>query len=182
MWEKSRNGETRLNYSDIVKELENATGFDLFRLRVAIDRMLDDPEKITALKGNLRTGQEVEYFLPEENRVIKAVVTGIKRTRVNVKNISDGRSWSIPYYYINIHGVDTDISGAGKHRGLGRNEVKVGDMVGFVDKTGQERHGKIIRLNTKSVTLDCGWRVGYGLLFKIFEQDNSVILQIDQTT
>ena len=171
-----------MDYSEIVKQLEEATGFDLFRLKVAIERMLDDPVKILALKRQLRKGQEIEYFEPDENRIIKAVVTGIKRTRVDVKSLDDGSLWSIPYYYINIHGVDTDISGVKKERGLDRNEVKVGDRVGFINKEGNELYGKIIRLNRKSVTLDCVdsvWRVAYGCLFKILDQDHSTIELIE---
>ena len=54
--------------------------------------------------------------------------------------------------------------------GLGRNEVAVGDTVGFFDRDGNERYGKVTRLNQKkTVTLDCDngkWRVPYKFLFK----------------
>jgi hypothetical protein len=40
-------------------------------------------------------------------------------------------------------------------KGLGRNEVAIGDVVGFVDRDQNHRTGKIIRLNDKTVTLQC---------------------------
>lgn len=163
-----------MNYSDIVKELEKASGFDLFRLKAAIDRMLDDPKLILQLKSILRVGQEVEYFLPDENRTVKATIQKFKRTQVSVRNIVDGESWSIPYYFINIHNVDTSIVGEVGNVGLGRNEVKVSDLVGFMDKGNNEKYGVVVRLNQKTVSLDCGdekWRVSYSCLFKVVAPD-----------
>lgn len=163
-----------MNYSEVISALDSATGFDLFRIKSAIARMLDDPARIIELKRNLIVGQEVEYFEPEENRVIRAKVLSFKRTRVSVQNIEDGSRWTIPYYYINIHQVDTSVSNDARNSGLDRNEVKVGDLVGFKDKNNQELYGRVIRLNQKTVTLECdagSWRVSYGLLFKILGPD-----------
>jgi hypothetical protein len=45
-------------------------------------------------------------------------------------------------------------------------------MVGFLDRSQQQRSGRIIRLNDKTVTLLCNqqqWRVGYGLLHRVVE-------------
>jgi hypothetical protein len=39
-----------MNYSDIIRALNSATGFDLFRINTAINRMLDDPKRIEQLK------------------------------------------------------------------------------------------------------------------------------------
>jgi hypothetical protein len=52
-------------------------------------------------------------------------------------------------------------------QGLGRNELAVGDVVGFVDREQRQRPGKIVRLNDKTVTLNCGnqqWRIVYGAM------------------
>jgi len=53
----------------------------------------------------------------------------------------------------------------------------VGDVVGFVDRAQQQRTGQIIRLNDKTVTLQCGpsqWRVGYSLLHRVVDVDGLV--------
>lgn len=159
-----------MNYSEIIDVLDNATGFDLFRLKVAIEKMLDDPKRMVELKRRLRIGQEIEYFDPGQNRAIKAILLKFKRTNVAVRNVDDGARWNVPYYFININQIDTDISRAGSKPGLDRNEVKVGDKVGFMDGNNIERYGDIIRLNQKTVTLYCDggqWRVSYSFLFKI---------------
>lgn len=163
-----------MNYSEVIDALNNATGFDLFRIRAAIDRMLDDPKRIIELKQRLGKGQQVQYFESDENRVIKATIIDFKRTRVTVKRIDDGTRWTIPYYFININEIDTNILSSSKKLGLDRNEVKVGDNVGFIDRDNVEQYGAIIRLNQKTVTLNCGghkWRVGYSFLFKVIGPD-----------
>jgi hypothetical protein len=163
-----------MNYSQIIEALNSATGFDLFRIQSAINKMLDDPKRVDELRGQLTIGQEIEYFDPEQNRAIKAVVKKFKRTRISVVNVEDGRSWDLPYYYINIHGIDTAISSQNKQVGLDRNEVSVGEKVGFLDRDNNEIYGNIIRLNQKTVTINCPnaqWRVAYGQLFKVIAPD-----------
>lgn len=161
-----------MNYSEILKEIEKASSFDLFRLSVALNRILEEPGRIIAVKQKLILGQEIEYFDPSENRVIKAKVTSFKRKKVSVENIYDKKKWVIPYYFINAENVDTTISE--NKVGLGRNEVKKGDLVGFVDRSNRETYGRILRLNQKTVTLESEnvqWRVAYQLLFKVISPE-----------
>jgi len=161
-------GSEKVDYSEIIKEIDQASGFDLYRLRAAIDRMLDDPKRIRAVKRHIHPGEEVEYFEPLENRIIKARLLKFQRTRVIVETLQDQKQWSIPYYALNIHRTDAKIEEKTRE-GLGRNEVSVGDCVGSTDRDGYERSGKVIRLNQKTVTLECEkgmWRVAYELLFK----------------
>ncbi|MCW2312185.1 hypothetical protein [Rhodoferax antarcticus] len=62
-------------------------------------------------------------------------------------------------------------------QGLGCTEVAPGDMVGFLDRAQQQRIGKIIRPNDKTVTLQCGprqWRVAYSFLHRMLDVDGLV--------
>ncbi|MEM7538167.1 MAG: hypothetical protein AAF639_38720 [Chloroflexota bacterium] len=165
--------DEHMNYSQLTNALNQASAFDLFRLRAAITRMLDDPQRIAEAKKHLRIGDVIEYFDNDENRPIKARLTKLQRVKATVENLHDGKTWIIPIYMINIHAVDTEIVEE-RSRGLGRNEVAIGDKIGFIGSRDRvERHGVVIRLNQKTVTLDCGdvqWRVPYSMLFKIVEQ------------
>lgn len=158
----------KMDYSEIIQEIGTASGFDLYRLRAAIDRMLDDPKRIREVKRHIHPGEEVEYFEPSENRIIQARLLKFQRTRVIVENLHDQKQWSIPYYALNIHRTDAKIEEK-TIEGLGRNEVSVGGRVGFIDREGYEQYGKVIRLNQRTVTLECEnnmWRVAYELLFE----------------
>ncbi len=58
-----------------------------------------------------------------------------------------------------------------KH-GLSRHAVAVGDVVGFLDRDQQQRSGRILRLNDKTITLQIGaqlWCVAYALLHRVVE-------------
>ena len=163
-----------MNYSEIINALDTASGFDLFRIKSAIDRMLDDPKNIAEIKQHLHLGQEIQYFDPTENRQIKATITAFKRTKVAVQHVEDNARWTIPYYFINIHEINTDITATERKPGLQRNEVKVGDKVGFLDRNNIEQYGDVIRLNQKTVTMQCRtgqWRVAYSFLFKVINPD-----------
>lgn len=72
-----------------------------------------------------------------------------------VLEIATQKRWLIQYAAINVDGADVEIREQPRP-GLGRNEVAVGEMVGFVGRDQQERSGKVIRLNDETVTLLCG--------------------------
>ncbi len=159
-----------MNYTKILEELNSASLFDLYRLQQAIRRSLEDPIRTRKIKGSLKVGQNIEYFDADENRLIEANIVELNRTRALVKNRHDGALWNIPFYHINLHHADVNISGAtGK---LDRNTLKVGDKVAFKDRNGVERFGEVIKLNQKTAGVLVGatrWKVGYRLLSAIIE-------------
>jgi 16S rRNA U1498 N3-methylase RsmE len=168
-----------VNYSDIIQAIARATSFDLYRLQSAIARLLDDPQRITEVRRRIHPGDDVEYFDASGNRVVQARLLKFQRTRVLVQNRDDQEEWSIPYCALNIHKAKTTITETVK-AGLGRNQVSVGDTVGFCDRDGRERYGQVTRLNQKTVTLDCGgqkWRVAYSLLFSVIDLDVEPIIE-----
>lgn len=51
-----------MDYAAVLAALDNASGFELYRLRAAIERVLDEPRWILAIGARLRIGQRVEFF------------------------------------------------------------------------------------------------------------------------
>lgn len=167
-----------MNYSDIVNQLNNANGFDLYRLNVAIGKMLEDPKHMAQLKARVTPGQQVEYFDHQSNSLRQATLLKFKRKWVVVKNLDDGKIWELPYYVINLHNADADIYANNAKPGIDRNELKVGDIVGFRDYDNNEIYGTVQRLNQKTATLNCNgakWLVGYQLLLKVYGPDQDYL-------
>lgn len=166
-----------MDYTQLLHELQQASLFDLYRLKSGINKMLDQPDRITAIKRQLRMGQEISYFEERENRLVPAIIEDIQRTRLSVRNKEDGKHWTIPFYMVNIDNVDTDIHS--QHGKVDRNQLKVGDTVGFYDRQQQELYGKIIRLNQKTVTIHTNtgakWRVAYSFLFKVMDGEGGQV-------
>lgn len=160
-----------MNYTAILEALGQASLFQLFRLNAAISNQLDDPARIAAVKRVLRVGQTVRWFDSAENRLVEAILLRINRTRAEVKNVGDGKPWTIPFYLIELEGQDVAIAPQ-QRRALDRNSLRVGDRVGFKDRQGQERFGQVVKLNPKSASVQVGamrWRVGYGLLVSVID-------------
>ncbi len=169
--------ENSMYFSKIIEELKKASLFDLYRLSVAINQLLEDPRRLSEIKRCLRPGQNISYFDDAENRLIGAKVIKIMRTRVLVENIDDQQRWEIPLYYVNLDEVNTDIIGPSEMR-LDKSQLKVGDIVGFQDKQNNDVHGKIIRLNQKTATIktntNAEWRVGYEWLYLVINVEQRV--------
>lgn len=171
-----------MNYSEIIQQLNNASGFDLYRLKQALGKMLDDPRYIAEVKKRVRVGDAIRYFSARHNKEIQANVIKFNPTQIEVMHLDDGEHWLIPYTSVNLYQVDARIHENNK-KGLTRNEVAIGDRVGFVgSRDGIERYGEVIRLNPKTITMlvgDVQWRVGYTLLFKIIGETMEQLTVLD---
>ena len=137
--------------------------------------MIHGPKRLMAVKMSLHVGQSIEYYDATANRVEPAIVEKIKQTQAIVKNLRDGKRWQIPLCAINVGGSDTAI-GLKPAKGLSKNALSVRDVVGFNANQGVEQHGRVVRLNQKTATIeagDQGWRVSYALLHKVIEHDQA---------
>lgn len=164
-----------MNYSQTLKELQEASSFDLYRLRAAIDCVLEQPGWMQAVQSRLRVGQSIDYFDPQTNRAHKGELLEMRHKQAVVLDVDRQQRWLISYAAINLDGAGVEIREQPK-RGLGRNSVAIGDVVGFVDRDHQQRSGNILRLNDKTVTLQVGyqqWRVAYALLHRVVESSAS---------
>lgn len=160
-----------MNFSETIATLNNASAFELYRLRAAIDRVLDQSGWMDAVRSRLRVGQAVEYFDPAANRSHQGQILELRRKQAVVLDLATQKCWLISYAAINLDGADVEIREK-PQQGLGRNEVGIGEVVGFLDRNHQQRSGRILRLNDKTVTLMCGtqqWRVAYGLLHRVVD-------------
>ncbi len=160
-----------MDYTSTLKALQDASAFDLYRLRAAIDRVLDQPDWIAAVQARLRVGQTLEYFDPQTNRAHSGQLLEMRRKQAVVLDIDRQQRWLISYAAINLAGADVEIREQPK-QGLSRQSVAVGERVGFIDQQQQQRSGKIVRLNDKTVTLSVGqqkWRVAYSLLHRVMD-------------
>jgi len=165
-----------MNFSEVFQNLNQASAFDLYRLRAAIDRALDEPRWLQAIQSRLKVGQTVQFFDLRANKLKRCQVLEMRRKELVVLDLDDALRWTLSYAAINLDGADVQIREQ-KPQGLGRNEVALGDVVGFLDRAQQQRTGQIIRLNDKTVTLQCGhsqWRVGYSLLHRVVDVDGLV--------
>jgi hypothetical protein len=172
-----------MNFSETIANLNRASAFELYRLRAAIDRILDQPDWMIAVRSRLRIGQVIQYFDPVANRAQQGQVLELRRKQAVVLDVATNKRWLISYAAINLDGADVEIREK-PTQGLGRNEVAAGDIVGFVDRDQQQRSGRILRLNDKTVTLLCGqqqWRVAYGLLHRVVDSisANGEIQELD---
>jgi len=163
-----------MNFSDVLKVLNQASAFELYRMRAAINRVLDEPRWLRAIQSRLQVGQTIEYFDAQANKPRHGKLLELRRKQAVVLDQDDGKRWLILYVSINLDGSDVQIREQ-PAQGLGRNEVAIGDAVGFTDRNHQQRSGQIIRLNDKTVTLLCGqqqWRVAYAYLHRVVDGDS----------
>ncbi len=159
-----------MDFSEILKSLNKASAFELFRLQAMIEQVLKNPEWNQAIQSRLEIGQEVEYFSWNDNGVRKGRVLKLGRSQVRLRDLQTNVQWRLDYAAINVDGLDVQVREE-KPRGLGRNELAIGDSVGF-NHEGRQMVGKIVRLNPKTVTLQCAngqWRVAYVYLQRVVD-------------
>lgn len=162
-----------MNYNLLFKELQTASLFDLYRLRVAIEQQLDHPQRIEQVRARLRPGMKITYFAEEQNRLMEATVLELNRTRLIVENHEDKMQWSIRFCAVNLDDVPVDLHPTSAQQPLDRSLLKVGEQIGFRDRQNREKYGRILDLNQKTVTILTNqnerWRVAYAYLFKVLD-------------
>jgi len=167
-----------MDYSKILQELEKASLFDLYRLSIAIEDELRNPQRIIDIKQSLRIGQEIRWFDNNTNKLEKAIVEKLTPTRCEIKNLSNGEEWRILYASINMDDVDTSIHSNQKF-GLKKSALKVDDIVSFLDKEHKLQFAKVQKLNPKTagvITMEgVQWRVSYSALSKNMDIDADII-------
>ena len=162
-----------MKFSQVINSLNQASAFELYRMRAAIDRVLDEPRWMQAIQARLQVGQDVQYFDHQANTLKRGRVLELRRKQAVVLDLDDAKRWIISYAAINLDGADVQIR-ENKPQGLGRNEIAIGETVGFIDRDQQQRTGRVIRLNDKTVSLQCGntqWRVAYAFLHRVVDAD-----------
>ena len=165
-----------MKFSNVIQTLNQASAFELYRMRAAIDRVLDEPRWLQAVQARLKVGQVVQYFDSQANALKRGQVLEMRRKQAVLLDLDDARQWIISYAAINLDGADVQIR-ENKPQGLGRNEVAIGEVLGFMDRDQQQRTGRVIRLNDKTVTLQCDkgqWRVAYQFLHRVLDADGQL--------
>lgn len=170
--EPDKDGIT-VNFSDVLKALNEASPFELFRLRSAINVALDEPARLRAIQARLQPGQPIEYFDTRENALRPGTVLELRRKKALIVDRKDGQRWLVDYPSINLDGTPVQIR-ENTQSGLSRNEIAVGEILGYLDRNGRQRSGRVIRLNDKTASLAVGndqWRVAYCFLHRVMEAD-----------
>ncbi|MGI1989283.1 hypothetical protein [Shewanella glacialipiscicola] len=159
-----------MNIQLVYEELKSASDFELFRLQVAIGKLLEDPSKIAPLKGKIQIGMDTEYFCTERNKSIACTVLQIRRTRVAIKEKNTGKKWALPFYALNLDDIETPLQ-SNQQKGITKAELAIGDTVGFIDsRDNQEFFGQVIKLNPKRAVIiidNTSWTVPYEMLFPV---------------
>jgi hypothetical protein len=174
-----------MNYTDYFNQLKQATLFDLYRLSKAIEQAMQDPKRLSALRQQLHIGMRAAYFCSQKNGDVEAIITSLGPKRVHVREILSGEIFTMPYYMLNVSGVDTMIHESSEK--LTAQSLQVGERVGFRNRQGKDLVGKIERLNSKTVTLyvpstNGRWRVSYQNLYRVYDTELANHLHIGSTT
>ncbi len=168
----------------IVEALEGASLFELYRFKVMLNKMLEDPKRLHELRMKLKLNQEITYFDDVTNQEILASIVKIGRTHVLVRNHHDGRGWQLPFYMINDSGMVKEFSPPTAK--VDRLTLKVGAQVGFVNKSGKSLYGVVKKLNQKTATIIVSeggrWRVSYSYLFYVIEGNTTPSLKLVEET
>lgn len=160
--------------SRLLDALRNAPSIDLYRLSLALDRMLSDPHRILEVRRHLHLGAQVMFFDDRRSTLAPGRIVQIGASYAMVEDEATRVRWKLPYPAIVVDPAkraEPPLADAPAPT-VDRSAFKVGDTVSFTDKHLRERVGTITRMNTKTFSLLCDgehWRVSPGYLRKIID-------------
>ena len=160
----------------LIEDLPMATSAELYQLSWVIDQLLADPRRIVQARGQLHTGQPVQYLSWEDGKLRPVRVVAMKDQYVTVLDEARKTRIRVPYGAIVIPDPNEPVAAGPSSAQVKpapppeiarREDFRVGNRVHFTDQHLQQRVGLIVRINQRTATLDCDgqtWRVAFGLL------------------
>jgi hypothetical protein len=165
----------------LIEDLPMATSAELYQLSWVIEQLLADPRRIVQARGQLHTGQQVQYLHWDDGKLRSARVVSMKDRRVTVLDEATRTHFTLPYAAIVVTEPSVaQAAGAPPEQSpprpppeiAGRADFRVGQRASFTDQHLQPRVGLIVRINQRTATLDCDgqtWRVAIGLLHHLVD-------------
>src|SRR6201747_616650 len=128
---------------DILDSLRQAPSAELYRLYLAIGKMLDNPRRILEIRQRLHLGMAVSYIDDDPlGPPAQGTIVELRQTQAVVQDSATRRRWGVLYA-----AIIPQTSSAQPHvestppPGTQREEFLIGDTVGFTDKHLSERVG-----------------------------------------
>ena len=163
----------------VLDALQNASSLELFQLSTLIERLLADPRRIIAVRKDMNLGQTVRFVDWRDGSLREGKVVAMRDTQVTLQDLRERKEWKLPYAAIEPPLPDP----ATRPQAVApeppavsrptRNDFRCGETVAFEDKYLQTVVGTIVRINSRTATIDPGdgtqWRVGFGLLRHILD-------------
>ena len=81
----------------LIEELPMATSAELYQLSWVIEQLLADPRRIVQARGQLHTGQQVQYLHWDDGKLRSARVVSMKDRRVTVLDEATRTHFTLPY-------------------------------------------------------------------------------------
>lgn len=157
----------------LLDALRSAPSLDLYELSLTAHQMLSDPQRIIVIRTQLHLGARVMFFHHRTHDLAAGTIMEFRPTEVAVQDETTRKQWWLPYAAVVPGPATQRVSDPPTpHPPKKAANFQVGDTVGFTDKYLREHVGTIIRINDKTVSIDCDgerWRVSPRLLRKIID-------------
>jgi hypothetical protein len=167
-------------FSKLVVNLPQAATLDLYRLEYLVRAPYSEPKRTMAARARINLGMTVEYFDNRDGCFHRGRITRTQDTGVTIDDADRKlRLTGVPDAALNISGAsfyasqDRPIeqpSTPPEKRAL----FKMGDRVSFMDRDFRLLVGTVVRINSKSISVDADnvpghWRVSPSLLTHMIE-------------
>jgi len=157
----------------LLDALRMAPSLELYKLSLAINRMLADPRRILEVRQHLQPGAQVLYYDDHRGTLAPGRILQLQATHAIVQDNITHVQWKLSFAAI--------VADPAQHvaqtspmppRHADMTAFRVGAAVNFTVKHLRGRIGTIIRLNFKTCFIICDgeqWRVSPALLRKIID-------------
>jgi hypothetical protein len=157
----------------LLDALRMAPSLELYKLSLAINRMLADPRRILEVRQHLHPGAQVMYYDEHRGTLAPGRILQLQPTYAVVQDDITRTHWKLSYAAIVADPAQhVERAPQAPPQRTDMSAFKLGDTVSFTDKHLRERIGTITRMNAKTCSLICDgeqWRVSPALLRKIID-------------
>ncbi|MBL8386423.1 MAG: hypothetical protein JNM90_25285 [Burkholderiales bacterium] len=136
------------DWQQVIDALPQASDHELARLRLAIDEILLDPQRIAEIRARLAVGQTIDYLSERQNRTSHGRIVELMADRVLIQTAERKLRW---LHYASIQ-LDPPVSRR-QPETPAPPRFRIGERVSYEDRAMVHRFGTVKRINRISVTV-----------------------------
>ena len=162
--------------SRLLDMLRHAASIDLYELNLIVNQLLADPARILEVRRHLHQGATVNFFDHRINALAPGRVIELRQKDLRIQDERTRAQWILPYAAVLIDPAQK-VASLTPHvppvqAPIPPTAFNIGDTVTFTDKYLREHVGTVIRINTKTLSVQCNdstWRVTPRILRKLID-------------
>ena len=142
-----------MDIKKILSDIESADNVTLYELKIALDKILVEHDRLEPVRQNLKSGQRIQYFCEKKKSLASGTIVQVQRTQTEILLPNSTSTKMVPLAALKLASTDSQAGEliAEKQALAEKLRFNIGQRVKFLDKQNQAHVAQAVCLATHRV-------------------------------